>query len=202
MRVLFLHALFGQREGHNIWYPAFEAELKQKNLDVVFPKLDIEQTPEKWLKSFSRQVDSPDKIDICIGHSAGGTFLLRLLEKEIVKPQQSIFIATPSTPETSSLILNKILHGFVEDMDHPFDWEAINRNTAQKDVVHSQDDPIIPVAQATQLGKRLKTIPTIIQGCGHFNTLDNYLSFSPLLHLLISVDSSPPQRHAVPTLEM
>ena len=155
------------------WFPWLKNELRKYDYEVIIPqfptlpKFEISEshTPEKWFEVFEKYKKYLDSDTILIGHSLGGGFLLRVLEKINVKVKAAIFVA-PSVGVKPI----KYWEGDKLFVEKPFDWNRI-RESAQKFIVfHSEDDPFICIRNSEKLAK-----------AGHFNKAAGYEKFDLLL---------------------
>src|SRR3989304_7206168 len=86
----------GGYPGEN-WFPWMKNELEQKGYNVFVPQFPTPegQSLEAWLDVLSLQKDKIDQNTIFIGHSLGGLFLLRLLERLEKPAKASFFVGAP-----------------------------------------------------------------------------------------------------------
>ena len=128
------------------------------------------------LKNYEKHID---KNSIAIGHSLGGVFLLRVLEKLEHPIKAATFVGAP-------VGINPILN---YDRDskfsgYNFNWEKIRSNAKNFVVFHSDNDPYVGLENGKELARRLGVELSFIPGAGHFNAKSGYFKFEKLLEKL------------------
>jgi len=137
------------------------------------------QNPKAWMTIFDQYKKYLDKNTILIGHSLGGTFLLRILEKYTENIKVALIIASPigilpiKNYETDKLFLNQ-----------PFNWEKIKKHCKSFFVFHSDNDPFVCLKNGEELASKLGTNLNLISDAGHFNEKAGYTKFEELLQLI------------------
>jgi hypothetical protein len=113
-----------------------------------------------------------DKV-VLIGHSLGGIFLAKYLSENVFpKKIEALFlIAAPFTEAGESLgdfKLGDNLEGIIKQVDKIF-------------ILHSKDDPVVPISDSDEYANRLPDAELVIfEDKGHFNTEE----FSGLVYLI------------------
>ncbi len=134
------------------------------------------QTPEAWFKVFDRHRTDFTADTILVGHSLGGAFLLRVLERSQVKIKAAFLVAAPvGIPPIKNWATDQPFIG------HPFDWAAIRAHCERFFVFHSDDDPYVCLGNGEELARRLGTELLFQPGCGHFNQAAGFVEFPLLL---------------------
>jgi len=171
-----IHGSTGSKDAH--WFPWLKEKLEGRGLQVFLPQFPIEegeQTLENWLKTIEPMREHLSD-SIMIGHSLGVPFILDVLNEWDTKIQAAFFVG-----------------GFGEkheaegepDMDEfaarDFDWNKIKNNCKHFYVIHSDNDPYVPLEKAQRLAKNLDTNVTLVSGAGHFQSQGGYSTFDLLL---------------------
>ena len=93
--VLIFHGTGGSPQGN--WFPWLKEKLEEKDCRVFVPKFPHpkEHTLSDWLDIFKDYEKYINQDTILIGHSLGGLFLLRLLERLKQPVRAAFFVATP-----------------------------------------------------------------------------------------------------------
>ena len=99
-RVVIIHGYMSHPQSN--WFPWLKAELEKQNIEVVVPNMPDPAWPtmETWVQTVRNIVGTLDNQTILVGHSLGGTTLLRYLEI-IEKPQRAagtVLVASPILP--------------------------------------------------------------------------------------------------------
>ena len=166
------------------WFPWMKAELEAtKKCKVFVPQFP--SPPGKpasvtaWFKVLKDYDKYIDENAILIGHSLGGIFTLRALEK-LQHPLKATFLI--GTPIGVRPILNydrdNIFSGF------SFDWTTIKLNSRHFVVFHSNNDPYVSLGNGEQLAKELGVELSFIPNAGHFNAKAGYTKFELLLDMV------------------
>ncbi|MCJ7740250.1 alpha/beta hydrolase [Candidatus Microgenomates bacterium] len=175
--VLIFHGTAGNPQEN--WFPWLKEKLEKKGCRVFVPQFP---TPEgeslgAWLKVLDGYKQYINKETILIGHSKGGLFLLRVLERLKEPIYASFFVSAPIGIK-SYVYYNqsyKFAHGF------NFDWKTIKSHSQHFTVYHSDDDPYTCLDNGKGLAKNLGIQLTFIPQAGHFNEKSGYIKFDRLL---------------------
>ena len=178
--ILILHGTMGHDREN--WFPWLKDVLEQEGHSVHIPLLPTPegQTPENWFAALDAQVPDLSAMDVIIGHSCGGTFLLHILQERAVQPQQTFFVGAP-IDEIKPEPFGKYTKTFVAA---PFDWARIASRMGQALVVHGDDDPHVALSQGEKLAQSLDAPLEIVSGGGHLNEAAGYTAFPALLPFL------------------
>jgi len=184
---IIIHGTEGYPEEN--WFPWLKNELEKHGYKVDVPQFPsppgVSPKLSEWFDVWEKYEDGLDDDTIIISHSLGGLFLLRLLEK-IKKPVRAAFFAGASTGV-------KPLKYYDGDLEFSggfdFDWERIKSNSRNFVAFHSDNDPIVPIANGKNLAEHLGIDLNIIPNSGHFNATAGYTKFPQLLDKILSEDS-------------
>jgi hypothetical protein len=184
MNAFIFHGTGGDPEEN--WFPWMKAELEKlgcKTIVPQFPTLPV--VPAKvseWFEVLDKYKDQINEETILIGHSLGGIFTLRVLEKLDHPVKTAVLVGTPIGIRP---ILNcdrdESFSGF------NFDWEKIRKNAGDFIVYHSDDDPYVGLANGKKLAENLGVELTFIPNAGHFNKKAGYLKFEELRNKILEV---------------
>jgi predicted alpha/beta hydrolase family esterase len=120
-----------------------------------------------------------DEETIVVGHSLGPAFLLNIIEKLNKPIAGAVFVSGFTGLLGKPLdIINKTF------VDKEFDWDRIKRHCEFFTIIHSDDDPYIPLSVSTKFAKRLGTKPIVIKGGKHFNEAAGYKEFDEVLEFV------------------
>ncbi|MDB5265178.1 MAG: esterase [Parcubacteria group bacterium] len=142
------------------WSPYIERELVNLGIAVIntqFPDAELARK-EYWLP-FLKELEA-DENTVLIGHSSGAVAAMRYAETN--KVLGSVLVA-PSITDLG-YETEKASHYF----DDPWDWTAIRNNQQFILQFASIDDPYIPLPQAHEIHKELKTEYYEFADRGHF----------------------------------
>jgi predicted alpha/beta hydrolase family esterase len=171
MNTLIIHG-YGNYPNES-WLFWLERELGQQ---AWAPRLPSPHAPrmDEWMKALEERPDFLNEELVVVGHSLGVLFLLKILE---VQPVKAAFF----------------LAGFLGDLDVPFndelqdiagqdfDWESIHLNCPEFHVMHSDNDPYVPLEKAEALAALCRVPLELVTGAGHFNVAAGWTSAPRLL---------------------
>ena len=178
--------IFHGTEGHpqENWFPWLKEQLENVGHEVIVPQFPsppiVAAKLSEWfdvLKAYEQQID---KDTILIGHSLGGIFTLRVLEKLAQPVKAAVFVGTP-------VGVKPILY---YDRDNSFsgfdfDWKVIKARTSHFAVYHSDDDPYVAPANGEKLAEKLGVELSLVPHAGHFN--GSYTKFELLRDKILQI---------------
>lgn len=184
--ILIFHGTGGRPEEG--WFPWLKTELEAKGHSVSVPAFPTPegQSLESWLEVLKAYEDKINADSILIGHSLGGLFLLRVLERLQKKVKAAIFVGA-----TIGVRPIKFYEGDEKFSGFNFDWDAIRTKAAQFLVFHSDNDPYVCIGNGEQLAKQLGVSLTFIPNAGHFNAAAGYTKFERLLKEVLAISGAP-----------
>lgn len=174
--VLIFHGTGGY-PGEN-WLPWLKKELEKLGCKVYVPQFPTPegQSLRSWLEVLKDYKQYINEQSILIGHSLGGLFLLRVLERLKHSVRATFFVgASIGVKPIRFYEADKKFSGF------SFDWDKIKENAGVAAVYHSDNDPYVSIGNGEKLAKKLGIELTLVPKAGHFNTAAGYISFSDLL---------------------
>ena len=164
------------------WFSWLAQELKKRGFSVQVPNFPNTNSPKltEWLKFFEENI-TINKDTILIGHSLGVPFILRFLEKlpEGQKIKAAFFVSGFERPLDCKEIENFV--------DKPFDWKKIRKGCEKFVVIHSDNDPYVPLQIGKDLAKSLNAELVIEHAADHLNAPGGYLSYPKLLNLVLKI---------------
>ncbi len=168
------------------WFPWLKEELEAKGCKVFVPQFPsppvVPSKISEWLGVFKNYEQYVDENTIFIGHSLGGVFVLRLLEKLKHQVRAVFLIGTPvGVRPITNYDRDDSFSGF------EFDWTTIKNNSEYFAVFQSDNDPYVSHGNGEQLAKELGVELTFIPNAGHFNTKAGYLTFPDLLEKIENI---------------
>lgn len=173
--------IFHGTEGHpkENWFPWMKEKLEAKGHKVFIPQFPSPpEVPASVIEWFEVLKDYEDKIDensILIGHSLGGVFTLRILEKLKHKVKA---VALTGTPIGIEPLFNYKRDSSFSGFD--FDWNSIKEKSDNFIVFHSDDDPYVSLENGKQLAENLGIELSFVPNAGHFNKKAGYIKFPEL----------------------
>ena len=185
--VFIFHGTEGSPEEN--WFPWLKKELETKGYKVIIPQFPsppvVSAKISEWFDVLKEYEDQIDHDTVLVGHSLGGIFTLRVLEKLDTPIKSACFVGTPIGVKP---ILNydrdKSFSGF------DFNWEKIKKNARDFVVYHSDNDPYVALANGEELSKHLGVELSFVPNAGHFNTRAGYTEFDDLESKLLQILST------------
>ncbi|MCL5094053.1 MAG: alpha/beta fold hydrolase [Patescibacteria group bacterium] len=197
--VLIFHGTGGYPEEN--WFPWLKEQLESDTCQVTIPKFPdskklfakaclkviVPQSPapdkpemNAWLKKLEEYKNKIDENTILIGHSLGGLFLLRVLERLDKPVKAAIFVS--ASIGVKPILFHKGDYDFSGGFE--FDWSRIKENAKHFEVFHSDTDKIVSIKNGEELASRLEVKLNIIPNAGHLNAKAGYTKFPQLLEKL------------------
>ncbi len=180
--------IFHGTEGHTKenWFPWLRQELEQKGYNVIVPQFPsppvIPAKISEWfdvLKEYDKYIDEST---VFVGHSLGGIFTLRVLEKLKHPVKAAFFVGAPIGVKP---ILNYERDSSFSGFD--FDWDAIKNKAEHFIVYQSDDDPYVGLDNGKELSGHLGVELSFIPNAGHFNKKAGYIKFDDLRDKLLEI---------------
>lgn len=175
--VLIFHGTGGSPKGN--WLPWLKSELEKESYQVTIPQFPDPREDhhlEDWLEVLKQHQSHINEQTILIGHSLGGLFLLRVLERLEKPVEAAFFVAAPvGVKPIKYYESDEKFSGF------KFDWEKIKKGARHFKVYHSDNDPYVSLGNGEELAKLLGVDLTFITNAGHINAESGYTKFDQLL---------------------
>ncbi|MDP2918247.1 MAG: alpha/beta hydrolase [bacterium] len=161
------------------WFPWLKQELEQKGYKVFIPQFPsppvVPAKIAEWFDILKNYEQHINENSILIGHSLGGIFTLRILEKLNNPVKAAFFIGTPIGVRP---ILNFDRDNSFSGFD--FNWETIKKKAKNFVVFQSDTDPYVGLENGKELAKKLSVELSFVPNAGHFNKKAGYLKFEQL----------------------
>jgi hypothetical protein len=167
------------------WFPWMKEKLEEKGYRVFVPQFPtppvVPAKIDEWFEVLKKYEQHIDKDTLFIGHSLGGIFTLRILEKLTSPVKAACFVGTPvGLQPIANYVRDNSFSGFV------FDWEKIRKGADHFVVFQSDTDPYVGLINGTELAKQLGVELSFVPNAGHFNKPAGYTTFDALLEKLES----------------
>jgi len=163
-RVLIIHGWEASSKEH--WFLEEKERLEKLGFEVAVPDMPNTLHPgkEEWVKVIKDF--TPDGESILIGHSLGGTAILRYLEKTQDKVGKCIFIATPIRK------LGPGYEGIENFLETDFNWGKIEENANKLIVFNQTEDPAVPFQHGKDLADNIGGELVVVEDNDHFDKID------------------------------
>ncbi|HEU5187175.1 MAG TPA: alpha/beta fold hydrolase [Candidatus Saccharimonadales bacterium] len=160
---IILHGTLGSPDGN--WFQWLKTELEQKGFTVWLPQLPNPEQPSlrKWAR-FVRD-NCPFAISektLIVGHSSGAILALMLAQNNLDPVGAVVGVSVFHDNSLKWEPNNKLF-------DEPFDWNAIRAGAKKLLLVHSDNDPYVPLPQAQFVANNCNAELVVIPAQGHFN---------------------------------
>lgn len=174
-----LHGTAGNPEGN--WFPWLKNELESQGVSTVVPRFPTPEgeSLEAWLKVLDSQNQKINGESLLIGHSKGGMFLLKVLERLAEPVKTAVFVSAP--------VGEKPILYYEEDKkfsNFDFDWEKIRRMAERFIVFHSDNDPYVSLKNGQRLSQELGVEMIFVPQAGHINAESGFTQFPQILEHL------------------
>jgi len=161
-RVLIIHGWGSSPKEH--WFLKEKERLEKLGHEVVVPDMPNTSHPkkERWVKIIYGF--DPDDRSVLVGHSLGGTAILRYLEKIDEKISRCILIATP---------IRKLGFEEIDNFFEPeFNWQKIKQNCKEFFIFNQTKDSWVPFQHGEDLATYVNGRLIPIEGNDHFDTIN------------------------------
>lgn len=151
-----------------IWYPWLKKNFLDFGIAVDAPQMPHPLRPhyEDWVGSMRERASHWGEGTMVIGHNLGGVLALRLLEQAVTKKIHTV--ALVSTPFAAGVHVDAYLHFF----SHPIDWAKVRGMAANRILIQSKNDHIIPYDHALRYKEYLDAALLLSDSDGHFMKKD------------------------------
>lgn len=182
--VFIFHGTEGYPEKN--WFPWMKKEIEQNGCRVFVPQFPsppvVPAKIAEWFDILKNYEQDIDENAIIIGHSLGGKFLLRILEKLKHPIKDAFFVGTPiGVPPIAN---NERDNAFT---DNNFDLETIKKKAQHFVVFQSDNDPYVGLDNGKELAKNLGVELSFVPNAGHFNATAGYLKFEALRDKVLEI---------------
>lgn len=168
-RVFLVHGWDGYPE--NYWFPWVKRALEKSGFWVNAIRLPHPEHPtiHDWVSTVEKEVGVPDKETFLVGHSIGCQTILRYLARIDTKIGGIVLVAGYIT----DLILETEEEKMItkEWMKTPLDFDKVKKNVKHIVALFSDDDPFVPLTNATIMREKLGAKIIIEKNQGHFDDL-------------------------------
>jgi len=163
-RVFIIHGFEGSPNGG--WRPWLMGELAKRDVyacALAMPNPDKPVRAE-WVAEIARHVDRSGSDELyLVGHSLGVPAIMRYLETAVPGKVLAGAVLVSGPCEAGK---NTKTKGFTAD---PFDFALIKSRIGRCTVIHGDNDPVVPLAQARKLSQALGVELAVIKNGGHLN---------------------------------
>lgn len=161
-------------------------ELEQKGHKVFVPQFPsppiVPAKISEWfdvLKNYEQYINEDT---LLVGHSLGGIFTLRVLEKLTHPVKAAFFVGTPvGVRPIANYDRDNSFSGFT------FDWDKIKNKAKHFVVFQSDDDPYVGLENGKELAKNLGVELSFVPNAGHFNKKAGYVKFEKLRDMVLEI---------------
>lgn len=181
-KVYLIHGFEGSPNGG--WRPYIMEELEKHNIYAYALSMPSPDNPvlSEWLSEVEYYVkrDKDDEIYL-VGHSLGGTTILRFLEKFDYKNIKGIItVSAPCFCVENKTKISKFL-------ENSFDWSTIKKKVNKVVIFHGDDDPIVPLSDAEKIKSELNGDLVIIKNGKHLNGSAGFTKLPELLNKILEM---------------
>lgn len=180
MKKIFIIHGFGSKPNGG-WRPWLMAELDKKDIYACALSMPNPQSPvcDEWVEEITRNVEKNKDDEIyLVGHSLGVPAILRYLE---ISPKTAKILGVVLVSGRCQPDGGKKMESFMKD---GFDYQTIKSKTKKFSIIYGDNDPLVPVINATILSKELNGDLTIIKNGGHLNGSAGWTSLPQCLEAL------------------
>ena len=164
------------------WYPWLAFKLRRAGYKTWLPWLPMSVMPDgrKWTAKLLGRKGWDYNGSLVIGHSAGAVEVLNLLSNLPAGSKvKSAVLVSAFRPKPQWRALKALI-------TEPLDFEQVKSKSERFVIVHSSDDPLVPVSDAQYYTDKLGGELIVLSKGGHFSILRNlrFWRFPELLGIL------------------
>jgi len=181
-KVFIIHGFEGAPNGG--WRPWLMGELAKREIYACALSMPNPASPSRieWIAEISEHVerDKDDEIYL-VGHSLGAAAILwyAMTAPADARIAGAVLVSGPCEPTG-----NRKIETFLRD---PFDFAAIRSKIGRSAVIHGDNDPVVPLAQAEKLSRELGARLTVIKDGRHLNGSAGWYSLPAALDELLGM---------------
>jgi predicted alpha/beta hydrolase family esterase len=173
-------------------FPWLKIELEKHGFEVQIPAIPESFNPiiNIWVDFVAKTVTSPDEKTFFICHSIGSQTILRYLQN------------LPETTRVGGVVMlapwiNLTEKAFEDENDKKIaqpwlqteiNWEKIKKHTHRFTAIFSDNDPMVPIADAEIFKQKLGAKIIIEHAQGHFSTKDGVTKLPSALNAILEMD--------------
>jgi len=185
IKVFLIHGFEGSPNGG--WRSWLMEELRKRGIYACSLPMPNPKSPilSEWLDEINRQISNNDNdVIYLVGHSLGGTVILRYIEKyESKNIDIAIFVSTPCEKTE-----NRKIDSFLEN---DFNYESIKERIENIVVIHGDDDPWVPLSNAKKIAEKTDGKLILIHKGKHLNDSAGFTELPECLdELLKTIEKS------------
>lgn len=177
---IIIHGTLGSPQGN--WFQWLKTELESRGMRVWLPQLLHAEQPSLRLWSKDIREKCPFTINeetLIIGHSSGAILALILAQGNFEPIGGIVGVSVFHDNSLNWEPNNKLF-------DVRFEWNTIRANAKKLLLIHSDNDPYVPLNQAQYVADNCRAELLTIPGQGHFNLeqSEEYGQFPKLIEVL------------------
>lgn len=180
-KAFLIHGFEGTPNGG--WRPYLMRELEKQDIYACSLSMPSPEAPklEEWLEEIKRHIDRNQNDEIyLIGHSLGGTAILRYLEKYNSSNLKGVVIASAPCHQNA----NEKIRDFLSS---DFDWMKMKNKVSKVAVIHGDNDPLVPVLDAEETARELDGRLILISNGKHLNGSAGFVELPEALSVIIEM---------------
>ncbi len=177
-KVFLIHGFEGRPNGG--WRPWLMGELEKMDIYACALPMPYPDTPilSEWLNEINIHIkENPNDEIYLVGHSLGGTAILRYIENNNCSNiKGAVIVSSPCNKNDNEKI--------EEFLKEKFNWSLIKNKISKITVIHGDDDPLVPVSDAEEIAKELNGELILIPKGKHLNGGAGFTKLPEILTVL------------------
>jgi predicted alpha/beta hydrolase family esterase len=180
-KVFLIHGFEGTPNGG--WRPYLMRELEKQDVYACSLSMPSPEAPklDEWLEEIKRHIDrNQNDYVYLVGHSLGGTAILRYLEKYTSPNLKGVIIASAPCHQNA----NEKIRDFLSS---DFEWIKMKNKVSKVIVIHGDNDPLVPISDAQEISQELGGELILIPDGKHLNGSAGFIELPEVLSALIEI---------------
>ena len=159
------------------WFPWLMSELKKLDIYACALPMPTPDNPvcSQWVEELEGHITKEDQIFL-VGHSIGSVAIMHYLEKRDSQIAGCVLVSGHSEKNN-----NRKIDSFFEK---PFDYQTLKSQSKKIVIIHSDNDPFVPLENAQTNARELNCQLIVIPGGGHFTGSGGWRMFPQCLEEL------------------
>jgi len=188
-KVFMIHGYKGEPNGG--WRPWLKEQLEKNGISVELLSMPNPNFPKEkeWVKTIKNSVGNPSQDIFLVGHSLGGSAILRYLESLSLTSKIGgvVLVSSPKRiviKNLEGLIKWFILRNF---FNRPFNFKYVRNICHNFVVIHGDDDKLVPLPQAKEISELLSCPLIVVPRGGHLNDESGWYQLPQALEILLKM---------------
>jgi uncharacterized protein len=180
-KIFIIHGFEGSPNGG--WRPWLMWELEKYNIYACALSMPSPENPvcSEWVAEISRHIEQNKNDELyLVGHSLGWPTILRYLETASATNISGVVLVSSPSEKNNNSKIDSFLKG-------EFDFEKIKSHCPVFQVIHGDNDPLVPLENARFLSEKLGCAVITVKNGWHLNGSAGWFTLPQCLESLMHI---------------